>query len=133
MSLTLEQKQNIVVLRAMGWSYHNIATEIGVSKETAIKHCYEDNDKVLWVRQELLEEVVSKARLLLKDRLESLGELVGKVREELASRNLTEVSTLSLVRMYCDLLKTYQNQNVVLSKLSSREDSIEGYYSSDPL
>lgn len=123
MALTTEQKAGIVALRGLGNSFQTIAGEIGVSKDTVMKVCEEEETSVLACRREVLEEVARSHKLLFKDRLESLGRFAGRLREELENRNLEEVPTPVIAKIYLDTLRAIQQQ-VPLSAQNTYQEGV---------
>lgn len=123
MALTMEQKAKVVVLRGLGRSYQTIAEEVGVAKDSVMKVCEEEDNSVREYRRELVEEVSGKYKLLFRDRLESLGEFAGRLKKELEERNLSEVSTPVIARLYLETLKAIQEQ-VPLSARNNYQDGL---------
>lgn len=124
---TTDQQDRFIELRAKGVPYSEIEKEIGVSKPTLIKWGKElqldiGNRKALeW---EYLQEkyFVSK-----KKRLEILGEQLLNVKEELAKRDLSEVSTEKLFDIQMKLTEKLKAEEVeiVFRKKSSMDDSLD--------
>lgn len=116
MALKTEQRARIVSLRSLGRSYQKIGEEVGVSKDTVLKVCREEKDSVYEYRRDMLDEVAVAQRLLLRNRLQSLGEFAGRVEEELKGRKLEDVSTTALSRMYLETLRAIQEQAPLFAK-----------------
>lgn len=110
MSLSAEQQGKVVALRAAGLSFEKIAAEVRCAKGTAVKVAADSASLVVAQRRELLGEIASTQRILLRDRLEALATLAGRVREELEKRPLGSVTTPTLVKLYTDLLRSIQDQ-----------------------
>lgn len=131
MALTTEQRAKVIALRSLGRSYQRIAEEVGVAKDSVIKVCDQECDCVQQYRRELVEEVLESQKLLFRDRLESLGQFAGRLREELEKRVLTPVSTPVIAKMYLDTLKAVQEQAPLIARdkaeTTSENIDIEDY------
>ena len=114
----LETKERFIELRAKGWSFDKIAKEIGKAKQTLIDWSKELQDEIANRKALELEVLYEKYYLLKESRLQTFGELLTKLREEVLKRPLTDVSTEKLL----ELLIKY---NTLL-----REEIVEPVYKS---
>ena len=92
-------KEKFVELRARGWSFARIAKELKVSKQTLINW---SRDLALEIKNQRAiehEALLEQYALTREGRIQFLGDLVKKLREEMALRNLTAVPTERLVDM----------------------------------
>ena len=102
----LETKERFIELRAKGWSFDKIAKELGKAKQTLIDWSKELKDEIANRKALELEALYEKYYLLKESRLKTFGELLGKLRKEVMSRDLSELPTDKLL----DLLLKYENQ-----------------------
>lgn len=102
----LQTKERFIELRAKGWSYDKIAIELGKAKQTLIDWGKELEDEIANLKALELEALYEKYYLLKESRIETFGELVKKLKDEVMSRDLSEVPTGKLL----ELLLKYENQ-----------------------
>lgn len=103
MAKSMEARDRFVELRAEGWTLSRISEELGVSKPTLIKWSKEGEAAITLGRYSRMEEISERLGLLRESRLQAFGELLARVREELAKRSLDDIPTLRLVTMALDL------------------------------
>lgn len=105
MTLNLDQKQTFVELRAKEYSFARIAKEIGVSKPTLIKWAQDDRTArdIHNLRALFIDELQEKHRIGKQHRLEFFSEVLSKAKEELATRDFSDMPTDKLVAL---ILKT---------------------------
>ncbi len=101
-----QTKEKFIELRAKGWSYDKIAKELGKAKQTLIDWGKELQDEIANLKAIELEALYEKYYLLKESRIETFGELVKKLKDEVMSRDLSEVPTDKLL----ELLLKYENQ-----------------------
>lgn len=102
----LQTKERFIELRAKGWSYDKIAKQLGKAKQTLIDWGKELEDEIANLKALELEALYEKYYLLKESRIETFGELVKKLKDEVMSRDLSEVPTDKLL----ELLLKYENQ-----------------------
>ena len=102
----LQTKERFIELRAKGWSYDKIAKELGKAKQTLIDWGKELEDEIANLKALELEALYEKYYLLKESRIETFGELVKKLKDEVMSRDLSELPTDKLL----ELLLKYENQ-----------------------
>lgn len=102
----LQTKERFIELRAKGWSYDKIAKELGKAKQTLIDWGKELEDEIANLKALELEALYEKYYLLKESRIETFGELVKKLKDEVMSRDLSEVPTDKLL----ELLLKYNSQ-----------------------
>lgn len=127
-------KEKFVELRALGWSFDRIAKEVKVSKQTLIVWsrdlALEIQNRRTIERESLLEQYA----LTCESRIQFIGDLLKKVREELASRNLSAVPTERLVDLFLKIGQEWKEvgpeltfrvkENPVESLTKSLEDTV---------
>lgn len=92
-------KEKFVELRARGWSFDRISKELKVSKQTLI---HWSRDLALEISNQSAlqhEALLEQYSLTREERIQFLGDLVKKLRQEMVSRNLTAIPTERLVDM----------------------------------
>jgi hypothetical protein len=102
----LQTKERFIELRAKGWSFDKIAKEIGKAKQTLIDWSKELQDEIANRKALELEALYEKHYLLKENRIETFGVLLRKLKDEVMSRDLSDVPTDKLL----DLLLKYENQ-----------------------
>ncbi len=102
----METKEKFIELRAKGWSFDKIAKELGKAKQTLINWSKELEDEIANLKALELEALYEKHYLLKENRIETFGVLLRKLKDEVMSRDLSDVPTDKLL----DLLLKYENQ-----------------------
>ena len=103
-----ERKAEFVRLRAKGLPYTKIARRLGVAKSTLANWNAELEAEVASAKAVELEALQEEFFLLKEGRIRLLGELVKRLRAELANRDLADVPTdraLELLLKYHAALK----------------------------
>lgn len=103
---TLNVKDNFIELRAKGWSFDKIAKELGKSKQTLIDWSKELQDEIANRKALELELIYESYYLMRENRLQTFGAMLTKIKEEVSSRNLSDVPTDKLL----ELLLKYNSQ-----------------------
>lgn len=114
----IETKERFIELRAKGWSFDKIAKEIGKAKQTLIDWSKELEDEIANLKALELEALYEKHYLLKENRIETFGVLLRSLKDEVMSRDLSDVPTDKLL----DLFLKYNNQ--------IKEEIIEPIYKS---
>lgn len=102
----LETKQRFIELRAGGWSFDKIAKELGKAKQTLIDWSKELEEEIANYKALELEALYEAYYLHKENRLRTFGTMLTKIKEEVESRDLSEVPTDKLL----DLFLKYSNQ-----------------------
>lgn len=116
--MNLDQKERFIELRAKGWSFDRIAKELGRAKQTLIDWSKELQEEIANRKALELEALYEAYYLQKENRLQMFGVMLTKIKEEVESRNLSEVPTDKLL----DLLLKYNNQ--------VKEEMVEPIYKS---
>lgn len=90
-------KEKFVELRARGWSFDRIAKELQASRQTLMNWSRDLSLEIQNRRAIEHEALLEQHALTREGRIQFLGDLVKKLREELAARSLGTVSTERLV------------------------------------
>lgn len=99
-----ETKERFVELRARGFSYQNIATELGISKQTALNWASELRVEIHNLKALAVDALYQKYLMTKAARVEIFGEQLAKIREELGKRQYDNVSTDKLVDVLLKLM-----------------------------
>ncbi len=92
-----ELKSEFVQLRAKGLPYAKIAERLGVAKSTLANWNVELEAEIASARAMELEALQDEYFLLKEGRIRLLGEQLRRLRDELAGRNLADLSTDKLM------------------------------------
>jgi hypothetical protein len=103
---SLEIKEKFIELRAKGWSFDKIAKELGKAKQTLIDWSKELQDEIANRKAIELEALYETYYLQKESRLQTFGGLLNKIKDEVLSRDLSEVPTDKLL----ELLLKYNSQ-----------------------
>lgn len=96
----IEQKERFIELRAKGYSFDKIARELGRAKQTLVDWSKEFEDEIMNLKALELEALYEKFYLLKEHRLQTFGELLGKIKKELEKRSFSDVPTEKLLELY---------------------------------
>jgi Mg/Co/Ni transporter MgtE len=102
----VDTKQRFIELRAQGWSFDKIAKELGKAKQTLIDWSKDLQDEIANLKALELETLYESYYLLKENRIQTFGGLLNKMKDEVLSRNLSEVPTDKLL----ELLLKYNTQ-----------------------
>jgi hypothetical protein len=102
----LQTKERFIELRAKGWSFDKIAKETGKAKQTLIDWSKELQDQIANCKALELEALFESYYLMRENRLQTFGAMLTKIKEEVESRDLSDVPTDKLL----ELLLKYNNQ-----------------------
>lgn len=118
MTLNLDQKQTFIELRAKDYSFAKISKEIGVSKPTLIKWAQDDQTArdIHNLHALFIDELQEKYRIGKQHRLEFFAEVLSKAKEELVTRDFSDIPTDKLVALILktsSAVKADENQLVI--------------------
>ena len=92
-----ETVQRFITLRAQGWSFDRIASELGVSKPTLIAWSRKHQFEIQNLKAIEMETLANQWLASTSERVNALGEQLRRVESALASRDLTALSTPQLM------------------------------------
>ena len=107
---TAEKKEKFIFLRAEGLSYSKITKEIHISKATCSRWEKELKNEIKKAKEERLEGLFSLYRIGREAHIEKLGEMVKRIDEAIARKDLDEIPAEKLLRLkleYEDRLQSY--------------------------
>ena len=118
---TTEQKEKFIELRAKGYSFDKIAKELGRAKQTLIDWSKELEEEIANLKALELDALYEKYYLHKETRLQTFGELLSKIKKEVDSRSLSDVSTEKLLELYLKYLSLAKEEVVDPVFKSSKE------------
>ena len=121
MSVTQKVKLRVIELRAEGLSYANIAKEVNIAKQTAVDIVRDNIDEVDTLQAIEMEALIDASKVNQRGRIEQLSELHSKLREEIAKRDLSEVPTDKLIKLYLNTSQTLRGE---VEEVSSQPKSL---------
>ncbi|MDP3066795.1 MAG: helix-turn-helix domain-containing protein [Methanobacteriaceae archaeon] len=123
-------KTQFIELRAQGLSYKKIAKKLNVSKTTLIKWGKEFENEISNAKAIELETLYHKYYMVKEKRITLFGDLLETIREELESRDLSDIPTerlFNLMIKYSNYLKKEINELVFREKME-KVDMMGGKY-----
>ncbi len=102
--------EKFLELRSQGMSYRRIADEVAVSVTTLKKWGLEWEDKIQEMGQARLQAFVDQQLMDLESRLRLRGEQILSMQQELAARDLGEMESSLLLRLYLRYLESVQKE-----------------------
>jgi len=117
----LELKRHFVELRAKGWSLSRIAGEIGVSKTTLATWQHELEAEIASLKAIELEALQEQFYLSKEARIQLLGEQLEVLKQELAGRDLSQVSTEKLLELLLKWQQALKEEYVEPRPLSGQQ------------
>ena len=100
----LKKKEAFIELRARGLSFDKIDRELKVCKQTLVDWSKELEEEIGNLKAIELEALYEKYFLLKENRLQTFGELLARLKEELGKRNFSDIPTDKLL----DIMGKYQ-------------------------
>ena len=100
MATDTKVKLRVIELRAEGYSYAKIAEALKIAKQTAVDIVRDNRDEVETLQAVEMEALFDSSRVNLRGRVEQLSALQSRLREEIASRDLSEVPTDKLITLF---------------------------------
>ena len=100
-----DKQQGFIELRAKGNSFDTIAKQLEVSKGTLINWSRDLEDEIQNYSALELDTLKEKYLISKKHQIQSYGEQLATVREELSSRDLSDVKTEKLIEVEIKLLE----------------------------
>ena len=100
-----DKQQQFIELRAKGNSFDNIAKKLKVSKGTLISWSKNFDLEIKNQTSVEMDSLRDKLALTKKHQLESYGEQLSNIREELSKRDLSDIKTEKLIEVEIKLLE----------------------------
>ena len=118
---TLETKERFVELRAKGWSFDKIAKELSKAKQTLIDWSKELKEEIANRKALELETLYESYYLQTESRLQTLGVLLTKIKDEVEKRDLSDVSTDKLLEIFLKYNSQVKEELIEPTYKSSQE------------
>ena len=110
MSVPQKVKLRVIELRAEGLSYANIAKETKIAKQTAVDIIRDNIEEVETLQAIEMEALIDASKVNQRGRIEQLSELHTRLREEIGRRDLSEVPTDKLIKLYLNTSETLKKE-----------------------
>ena len=124
-----DKQQGFIELRAKGNSFDTIAKQLEVSKGTLINWSRDLEDEIQNYSALELDALKEKYLISKKHQIQSYGEQLATVREELSSRDLSDVKTEKLIEVEIKLLEAI-NKLGITTTLTGEEMSLKEFNTS---
>lgn len=96
----MEEKQRFIELRAKGLSYDKIAQELGRAKQTLVDWGKEFKEEIANLKALELDSLYQEYYLSKENRLQTFGQMLNRIKDEVLSRDLSEVPTDKLLELF---------------------------------
>jgi len=97
---TNEKKEKFIQLRAKGYSFDKIAKKLQMSKQTLIDWNKELEEEISNFKAMELELLYEKYYLTREQRLQTFGQMLSRIKDEIDIRNLSEIPTDKLLELF---------------------------------
>lgn len=124
-----DKQQDFIELRAKGNSFDTIAKQLEVSKGTLINWSRDLEDEIQNYSALELDTLKEKYLISKKHQIQSYGEQLATVREELSNRDLSDVKTEKLIEVEVKLLEAI-NKLGITTKLTGEGISLKDFNTS---
>jgi IS30 family transposase len=124
----IEIKERFIELRAKSWSFDKIAKELGKAKQTLIDWSKELQDEIANRKALELEALYESYYLMKENRLQTFGDMLTKIKEEIERRDLSDVPTdklLELLLKYDSQVKDEIVEPIYKSSVEIREERLD--------
>ena len=118
--ISLDTKNEIARLRALDYSYNKIATALEVSKPKIIEICSELGTEVAELRRDQQDLQIEEFKFTSQERSKLYRQLIGKVHEEILSRDITAIPTERLFTVLERLERSIANVEPRLNHYDSQ-------------
>ena len=116
------KRDKFIDLRAKGWSYQKIADEIGSSKQTLINWSKQYQIEINNLKAIEHDTLQAKFCMATSARIELLGGILQRVREELDTRDLSQLSTDKLFDMTLKLCNALDEHRLQIKFTEERDE-----------
>ena len=118
-----DTENRIIELRARGKSYSTIASELKIGKQTALDVCKKYKEQIATLQALELEQLYEEQRITSTERITAIASLMQRVREEIDSRDLSQVPTEKLIDLYLKQASTLKEEIIEPNFQSTEEQS----------
>ena len=106
--------QRFIELRAQGQPFARIATELNVSKPTLIAWSRKHQFQIQNLKAVELEALASRWLASVTDRVNALGQQLGKIEAEIATRDVKDLTTAQLYTLARSLRRQIEQATVLV-------------------
>ncbi len=123
MSKTLDERQQFIELRAKGYSFQKISDELEISKPTLMEWSkdYNTNRDIQNQRTLVVDDLQERYAITRRHRIVVFGEFLQKAKDELNSRDMSDIPTDRLITMVIKLSDTLKADETELELLGDVE------------
>lgn len=121
----IDQKEKLIELRAKGYSFNEIAKEIGLSKPTLIKWSNELQMEIANRKALEIDALQEKYFVSWKKRVEAFGEQLHRIQSELKERDLSDIHSKELIDLQIKFLEKLKEEQIQI-KLKQKGDGLQG-------
>ncbi len=118
-----DTENRIIELRARGKSYSTIASELKIGKQTALDVCKKYKEQIATLQALELEQLYEEQRITSTERITAIASLMQRVREEIDSRDLSQVPTEKLIDLYLKQSSTLREEIIEPNFQSTEEQN----------
>ena len=118
-----DTENRIIELRARGKSYSTIASELKIGKQTALDVCKKYKEQIATLQALELEQLYEEQRITSTERITAIASLMQRVREEIDSRDLSQVPTEKLIDLYLKQASALKEEIIEPNFQSSEEQA----------
>lgn len=122
-TISIEKQEDIIRLRARGYSFAKIAKEVDVAKQTAVDTCKKSEERIATLKALYLEELYETEQISKEERIKAHSSLIRKIRDEIEGRDLEGVSTDKLIDLYLKASSTLKEELVEPNFQSTEEQT----------
>jgi hypothetical protein len=122
-----ETRERFMELRARGQSYAKISEALEVSKPTLIKWGRQYSAQIQELQEQEMEAMCERFRIARQHRVERFVQQIDRLEQEFESRDLTEVQTDRLMRLWIRMMEA------VRTELEPDRLEVTGRVEADPL
>lgn len=120
----LATKEEFIKLRAQGFSFDKIAKKLKKARQTLVDWSKELEEEIANRRALELEALYDAHAISKEHRIKSFAEVLQKVRQELASRDLSDVPTDKLLDLFLKFTKEVEGE-IIEPRFSDSQQIIE--------
>lgn len=120
-----DTENRIIELRARGKSYSTIASELKIGKQTALDVCKKYKEQIATLQALELEQLYEEQRITSTERITAIASLMQRVREEIDSRDLSQVPTEKLIDLYLKQSSALREEIIEPNFQSTEEQNLD--------
>lgn len=125
--ISTEQQEQVLLLRAKNYSIQAIAKETKLNKNTVCNIIRANREAVEALYSIEMDCLLKEQNLTKRERLVSLGNILKNIEKELQGRDLGDVPTDKLLKMYLDSYKSLKEEtsSETLTSIEEAEEQKE--------